>query len=221
VKVLSRVASPGGFALVLLLFFLLPFVSVSCDVPGYGEAGATYSGSHLVSGTDPEVADELRDLGDDPGSPAVLTDPPDPGVRVLAIVLALLAAAGVATVLVSRFRTRLLAGAALALATLVVTIVTMAVAQSNLKSSLLDWARESGAAQEGMPRLESEVGDVVHTEVGYWLMIVILALITVVTAILGLFGHRLQEAAADRANSPSGGLSGLSFSNPDDDRRQE
>src|SRR5262245_50140845 len=70
VKVLSRVTSPAGFALVLLLFFLLPFVSVSCDVPGYGQAGASYTGSHLVSGTDPEVPAELRELAhDDPEAP--------------------------------------------------------------------------------------------------------------------------------------------------------
>jgi hypothetical protein len=224
VKVLSRVASPAGFALVLLLFFVLPFLSVSCDVPGYGEAGANYSGSHLVSGTDPEVPAELRDLGDDPGSPTALSDPPDPGVQVLAILLALLAAAGVLTVLVPRYKARLLSGSALAAGTLVLTVVTMVVARSNLESELLDWARTTGAAEnpEGLEGLESGVGEVVHTEVGFWLMVVLLTLIAAVTAILGLFGDRLRAAAAERASDDGGGgLSGLSFGTSDHDDRSQ
>lgn len=198
-RFLSRFASPAGFVLVLLLFFLLPFVSASCDVPGYGEAGATYTGSHLVSGTDPEVPAELQDLADDPESPAALTDPPDPGVRLLAIGLAVLAAAGVLTALVPHLKARLLGGAALAAATLVVTVVTMTVAKSNLQDSLIDWARQTGAAesQDG-DRLQTAVAEVTHTEVGFWLMIVVLALITLMATALGLLGDRLKEVVAAR-----------------------
>jgi hypothetical protein len=217
VRFLSRFASPAGFVLVLLLFFLLPFVSASCDVPGYGEAGATYTGSHLVSGTDPEVPAELQDLADDPESPTALTDPPDPGVQLLAIGLAVLAAAGVLTALVPHLKARLLGGAALATATLVVTVVTMSVAQSNLQDSLVDWARQTGAAesQDG-DRLQTAVTEVTHTEVGFWLMIVVLALITLMAAALGLLSDRLKEVVAARESGQERS-SGFPFHRSDHD----
>lgn len=212
-RFLSRFASPAGFVLVLLLFFLLPFVSASCDVPGYGEAGATYTGSHLVSGTDPEVAAELQDLANDPESPTALTDPPDPGVQLLAIGLAVLAAAGVLTALIPHLKARLLGGAALGAATLVVTVVTMSVAQSNLQDALADWARQTGAAesQDG-DRLQAAVAEVTHTEVGFWLMVVLLALITLLASALWLLGDRLKEVVAGRG---SGQESSFPFGSPD------
>lgn len=205
VKVLSRLASPAGFVLVLLLFFLLPFVSVSCDVPGYGQAGASYTGSHLVSGTEPEVSAELKELAADPEAPAELTDPPDAGAQGLAVVLALFAAAGVLTVLVPQVKARLLSAAAVAVATLAVTVVTMVVAQSHLRSALLDGVRQSGLAErQDNQQLESAATELTHTEVGFWLMVILLAVITVVTGTLGLFGERLRAA---RAAETSGGLS--------------
>lgn len=215
-RFLSRFASPAGFVLVLLLFFLLPFVSASCDVPGYGEAGATYTGGHLVTGTDPEVPAELQDLANDPESPTALTDPPDPGVQLLAIGLAVLAAAGILTVLVPHLKARLLGGAALAAATLVVTVVTMSVAQSNLQDALADWARQTGAAesQDG-DRLQTAVTEVTHTEVGFWLMIVVLALITLMSTALGLLGDRLQ-AAIDGRGSGHTRLGGFPFGRSDE-----
>lgn len=216
-KFLSRFASPAGFVLVLLLFFLLPFVSASCDVPGYGEAGATYTGSHLVSGTDPEVPDELKRLAEDPESPAALSDPPDPGVQFLAIGLAVLAAAGVLTVLVPHLKTRLWTGGVLAALTLVTTVVTMNVAMSNLQDALLGWARQTGAAEgEDGDRLRTAVTEVTHTEVGFWLMIVVLALIALMATTLGLLGDRLQ-AAISGSGSGHARPSGFPFGRSGDD----
>jgi hypothetical protein len=226
-KVLSRIASPAGFALVLLLFFLLPFVSVSCDVPGQGEMGVNYTGSHLVSGADPQlstdllqVADELRDAGTEADAPEDLVNPPDADVRVLAMVLAVLAAAGVSTALIPRLRARLVGGTVAAAATLVVTVVTALVSQSHLRSALLDTMRQSGLAeqQDDAQRLEAVVDGMTHTEVGFWLMVVLLALITIVTGTLGLFGDRLRAARAHRT-SEDGVLSGLPFGADDTDGR--
>jgi hypothetical protein len=216
VKVLSRFASPAGFVLVLLLFLLLPFVSVSCDVPGYGEAGVNYTGTHLVTGATPEIPDDLQRVASDPETPAELVDPPAPGVQVLGILLALLAAAGVLTALVPQIKARLLTGTALAAATLAVTVITMAVAQSNLQSALIDGVRRSGLAdqQETLHRVEAAADELAHTEVGFWLMIVLLALITLVTGTLGLFGHRLHPSTPTDATE-SGGLDDLSLA-PDD-----
>jgi hypothetical protein len=210
-KVLSRVASPAGFVLVLLLFFLLPFVSVSCDVPGYGDAGVSYTGSHLVSGAEPEVPAELRELARDPETPVELVEPPDPGVRVLAIVLVVLAAAGVLTLLVPQVKARLLGGAAAAAGTLVVTVITMAVAQSNIESAMLDAVTRSGVAKDGdMQRFTDAADKLTHTESGFWLMVVLLVLIAVASGTLGLFGDRLRAARADESGDEDG-LDGLSF----------
>ncbi len=194
-KVLSRFASPAGFGLVLLLFFLLPFVSVSCDVPGYGEAGADYTGSHLVSGAEPEVPQELRELSADPETPAELVQPPDPGVQALAIVLAVLVVAGVLTVLIPRLKTRLLSGAAIGAAALVMTVMTMVVAQSNLESALVDGVHRSGVAeqQDNLARVESAAGEIIHSEIGFSVMVALLALIVLATGALGLFGDRLRQ----------------------------
>jgi hypothetical protein len=199
VKVLSRFASPAGFALVLLLFFLLPFVSVSCDLPDYGRAGADYTGSHLVSGTEPEVSEELRDFANDPETPRELVNPPDPGVQVLAIVLAVLAAAGVLTVLVPRAKTRLLTGAGLATATLAVTVLTMVLAQSHLQSAVIDGVRRSGLAdqQDTMRRVEDAAGDLTHSEVAFWLMVFLLVMIIAFTVVVGLFGDRLRSSRSN------------------------
>lgn len=200
-KVLSRVASPAGFGLVLLLFFLLPFVSVSCDVPGYGEVGANYTGSHLVSGADPSptVPEELKNLGSDESSSQTLDEPaPDPGVQVLAIALAVLAAIGVLTVLIPQVKARLFGATAVAGATLVLAVVTMVVAQSNLESAMLDSARNTGASEveNGLPRLTDAVAEMIHTEVGFWLIVVVLGLIVLATAGAGLLNGPPRMVAA-------------------------
>lgn len=213
-KVLSRLVSPAGFGLVLLLFFLLPFVSVSCDVPGVGDAGVTYKGSHLVSGAQPAptIPAELNDLlGEAPGSPASDEESLDPDVRILAIVVAALAAIGVLTVLIPRLKARMFGGAAVAGATLVMTIVTMVVAQSNLDTAVLGLARETGAAESapGMPSVDSLADEMIHTEIGFWLMVVILAAIAAVTTVGALFGSRLRTALAGGGGGAT--LAGLPF----------
>lgn len=179
-KVLSRLASPAGFGLVLLLFFVLPFLSVSCDVPGVGEAGVEYTGSHLVTGSDPTpmIPDQIKELvGQATG--AADEPAPKPGVRLLAIALAVLAALGVLAVLVPRVRARLYGSAALAGLTLVVAIVTLLVAQSNIEGELLAQARETGATetQPGMPSIESLVDEMIRTKVGFWVVVAALALL--------------------------------------------
>ncbi len=210
---LSRVASPAGFGLVLLLFFLLPFVSVSCDVPGYGEAGVHYTGSHLVSGADPtpSVPEELSSLGtDDPGNTPEQLDepPPDPGVQVLAIALAALAAIGMLTVLVPQAKARLFGASAAAGATLVLAVVTMLVAQSNLESAILKSARDTGAAEvePGMPRLTDAVREWIHTEWGFWLVVVLLGLIAV-----GSLGGALMSGRPRTDPADGIGLADLPF----------
>ena len=178
-KLLSRVASPAGFGLVLVLFFLMPFLSVSCDVPDVGRTGADYTGTHLVTDDTPEwvVPDGLDGLL---GTPASRNDEKVPaGVPVLAIALAVLAVAGVGVGLVPRLRTRLYGSTALAGATLVVAIVLMVVAMANLRSALLPRARDIAKGETTAPGMDPEslVDDVLHTEAGFWLIVAVLTVI--------------------------------------------
>lgn len=178
-KLLSRVASPAGFGLVLLLFFLMPFLSVSCDVPGVGETGADYTGTHLITNDTPEwvAPDEIDELL---GPPESRDDADAPaGVQILAIVLAVLAAAGVAAGLIPQLRRRLYSSAALAGAALVVAVVTMVVALANLRSVLLPQLEDIAEGTTPAPGNDpaSVVDDLLHTEAGFWLIAILLALI--------------------------------------------
>jgi hypothetical protein len=222
VKVLSRLASPAGFALVLLLFFVLPFLSVSCDVPGYGEAGLNYTGTHLVTGAEPDpvIPAGLEDLTNDPSSGANIDAPAvGPGVQVLAIVLAVLAAAGLLTGLIPQVRARLFGAAATAGATLVVTVVTMVIAQSNFESALLTETQNfDDGEQTAAPGIADGIEEIVHTDVGFWLIVVVLALIGLLSTGAALFGGRLRTAVSNAAGGGTsagagagGGLAGLSF----------
>jgi hypothetical protein len=197
VKVLSRVASPAGFALVLLLFLVLPFMSVSCEIPGISEpVGVDYSGANLTFGTDPatEVPAELAELSEGSDAPGAVTEepPPDPGVQVLAILTALIILFGIGTVLIPRIKARLFGAAGVAGAALVLTVVTLVVAESTIKSSLLDEARETGAVEtaEGMPEVEAVIDDSISSEIGFWLVVVGLGLLVLGNVGAALLGDR-------------------------------
>jgi hypothetical protein len=178
---LSRVASPAGFGLTLVLFFLLPFLSVSCDVPDVGRSGLDYTGTHLVTGAKPDWVStpEVDDLLGPPNP----NDVPDAGVEVLAVILVVLAAAGLVAGLLPRVRARMYGSAALAAATLAAAVVTLVVARSNLRSALLPQARQI-AADSPRERLDPDslVAQALHVELGFWLVVGVLALVLLFNA---------------------------------------
>jgi hypothetical protein len=181
-KALSRLASPGGFALVLLLFLFLPFMSVSCDVGEFGSIGADYNGAELATGTRPdvEVPSGLEDmLSELPGSDDSREPAPDPGVQVLAIILGLVLLAGIALPFVPRLahqvRLRMFGGAALAALAGVLMVVIQVVAQSSLADQLTDDASDYSPDQ---PLSADDLADrLIHSEVGFWLALVVLFVI--------------------------------------------
>jgi hypothetical protein len=203
-KALSRLASPAGFALVLLLFLLLPFLSVSCDVPGMGKIGADYTGGHLVTGDEPEaeVPPELAEMADElPGAGGGESDPPpDPGVQVLAIITALVMAAGIGTILISRTRSRLLAAAGVAALAGVLVVVIQVIAQSNLTDQLRENAGELADGETPTANIDELAGEVIHTEIGFWLSLVGLALIA-----LGSIAFLARDKIFRRAAPAAGG----------------
>jgi hypothetical protein len=188
-KVLSRLLSVSGFGLVLVLFFLLPFVSVSCEVPDLnGSAQVNYTGTHLVTGGQPELVTtgEFRPAEDSQDEEEL-----DPGVQGLAIVLVVLAAAGLVMGLAPAAVARL-GGAALAGATLVVTVVTLLMARANLKSTLLTQLQDV-AGNTDPERLESGVDGALEVRVGFWLVVTVLVAVLLLNAGAALLSRRARE----------------------------
>jgi hypothetical protein len=181
---LSKLASPAGFALVLLLFLFLPFLSVSCEVPGMGSIGADYNGAQLAVGDDPEVEvpAELREMAEElPGGGGENSEPPpDPGVQVLAIIVGLVLLGGIATPLIPRVRNRLFGAAGVAVLGAALVVVTQVVAQSNLTSQLLEDAENLSDDQAGMPAADEIADQMIHSEVGFWLTLIGLLLLALI-----------------------------------------
>ncbi|MPZ85510.1 MAG: hypothetical protein GEV28_36075 [Actinophytocola sp.] len=173
----------------LLLFLFLPFLSVSCEVPGMGSIGADYNGVELATGAEPEVEvpRDLQDMADElPGGSSTSSEPPpDPGVQALAIIAGVVLLAGIALPFVPRFRDRtrerLFGSAAVALLAGVLVVVTQTVAQSNLTSQLKDDAQGLSEDEVSTPDINSVAGELIHTEVGFWLTLVGLVLIALLS----------------------------------------
>jgi len=195
----ARLVSPAGFALVLLLFLFMPFLSVSCDVSGTGSIGVGYNGAELAAGAHPqvEVPKGLEDMAAQlPGAPGSGKPPVEPGVQVLAILVAVVLVAGAALPFVPRLvhqlKQRMFGGAAVAVVAGGLLITTQAVAQSNVTDQLADDARQVGT---------DDVGPIIHSEVGFWLCLVVLLVIALVSVGV-VYQDRIfpKQAATRRAS---------------------
>jgi hypothetical protein len=141
----SRLLSPAGFGLALLLF-LLPFVTVSCDAPTGASPFTveyTFTGLDLVTGGPPEISGVLPD---DDGSPMTVSGASDDGwfaeqvgrpVQPLAVTAALILVAGLITGFVLPVALRGRVAGALALAALTLLVVeVLAVAPAEAAEEL-------------------------------------------------------------------------------------
>jgi hypothetical protein len=120
-------------------------------------------------------------------------------------------------VLIPQLKARLFGGAAVAGATLVMSIVTMVIAQNNLQSALLGSARETGAleGEKDTAEMSAVLEGLVHTELGFWLIVVALTLI-----LIGNLGAALRTGRPlTRSAARSVELAGLPFppDGPDDE----
>lgn len=195
-RVLSRLVSVSGFGLVLALFFLLPFLSVSCEVQAVnGSVRMDYTGTHLVTGDQPELVTTgpIRGVDDEAGARSENELGAD--VRGLATVLVALAVAGLVVGLVPRPVARTVS-AVLAGTTLVVAVVTLVVARANLKSVLLtvlqrftDDAVRAGAEPVD---LDSRVDEVFAVGLGFWLVVAVLVVVLLFNAYVALRARRAR-----------------------------
>ncbi len=152
---IARFGSPA-FLGIALLVFLLPFLAVSCDVPGgYGRmtpgGTTTYSGLSLALGTPPSINEgHLR--------PADEQQPDELGVQLFV----LLAAAGVAAALALAAARRWWPVAGIATA----AAVSLIIGELLARSSLVDRV----ATQAALPFPDGKsAGDYVVIGNGFWL----------------------------------------------------
>jgi hypothetical protein len=202
-KAFSKLASPSGFFLVLLLFLFLPFVSVACEA-----GSADYNGADLATGARPdvEIAPGLEDMAKEAAGPAGTDQMPAAGAQVLAFVVILLLLAGIVLPLLPRLasqvRYRMFGGAGFALLAGVLMIVTQDVAQSNIAARLAEISRRLPGS--GQTPGEDDIADrFVHSEVGFWLSLVVLVVI-VLTSVGYVYQDKIfTKTAPARATARS------------------
>jgi hypothetical protein len=160
--VVYRILRPAGFVVAGLLMFL-PFITVSCDVPGgYGRAapGGTseYTGFDLVFGGEPTInpADKVRD-----GVAETLAPQPLSILAVLLLIVGIVITFRVRDALVRRATISLLSGmTAIALLTSQLTVQT---------------------------HLQTKVGaKYVHNQPGFWLCLATLVVVMFANAVAWL-----------------------------------
>lgn len=176
---LVRIASPSTLALALIML-LLPFLSVSCDVPGgFGrvtQGGTTsYTGVDLLVGGDPAVTEEnLRPIGE--------AQDDNIGVQPAVVLGAIVVLAALALALMRR--SLLAVGAAAA--GWVLMVLGLLGARRNLTDRL--------ETQLVTPLPDGKTpGDYVAIGPGFWLMTLLIA----VAVGLGLLGNRVDGHSAD------------------------
>lgn len=173
---LSRLLSPAGFVLVLLLF-LLPFAGISCSTQDIGSMEADVTGFDLVTNGDPTFET------DSPIADQVASDQaemPTTDVSALAIPVLALIVAGIGCAVLARPRTRMLAAGAVAALAAALLVVTQLVAESNLVSNIVDNARilQATVPNDLSPVAnETFLADAVGPRIGFWLSLAALVLL--------------------------------------------
>jgi hypothetical protein len=160
---MGRWFRPAGFVLAAF-FLLLPFVTVSCDVPGgYGRAApggtTTYSGVNLLFGESPDVQppDKVRDG---------LDERLDPQPLMLFVLIFIVVGVIVAVAIQQQVMRRALSMGAAGLAAICLVASQITVA------ALL---RERLRAQVTQPLPpDKQIGDYVQNQLGFWLCLITL-----------------------------------------------
>lgn len=172
----KRLLSPAGFLLVLLLF-LLPFVSISCEVMGTS-VSADYSGLDVVTNGDPsaEIPPGLDRLSPAEQQSNVDEDAPPTNAQLWAILAAAIVAIGLLTALIAAVRARMTAAAVLAGLGIAALVVTQIVAQQNLTDQLWQQVKEMNEFEGlGFSFSQEAVADTVGWEIGFLLALLVLA----------------------------------------------
>jgi hypothetical protein len=185
---MRRWVSPAGF-LLALLFFLLPFVAVSCDAGNEGSFELSYSGLDLATGAKPGI-EANGDLGRQPTSIMDSENPPDAGVAPLGLGVLALLGVGLALSLVPATRGQAWMAAALAGSAAVLVVITELVAMANLRSSIRVTLQSTGDVSPS--EVDGVVVNLVEMRSGFWLTLCAAVLVLLFNA--GLMIYRRSRA---------------------------
>jgi hypothetical protein len=187
----ARWVSPAGF-LLALLFFLLPFVAVSCDAGNEGSFELSYSGLDLATGAKPGI-EANGDLGRQPTAIVDNESPPEAGVQPLALGALALLGVGLALSLLPATRGRAWVAAGLAGGAAALLVITEVVALSNLRSSVRTTLESTGGSGDVSPaEVDGVVVDLVEMRSGFWLTLCLVVLVLLFN--LGLMVYRRSRA---------------------------
>lgn len=196
---LSRLLSPSGFVLALLLL-LLPFVGVSCADQDLGTLDGSYTGVDLATGGAPSFQ-ASGPIADNTIAQEIY---PDPGVQLLTILVIVLLVAGLAAALLPTVRIRALAGALLAVLAAVLVVITQLAAQSNLVTSMQELLLTNlfSAPQElAQAATQDYLSNATTSRTGFWLTTATL-LVVVAINILALRPPRTPRATGAPQQAP-------------------
>ena len=160
---LGRLLSPAGFGLVLI-FFLLPFATVSCGNSAE-QVQATFSGLDLAIGGLPEVTTPDSDPASAEQVAQLVVQVSD--LEPLALLAALAVLAGMAVAALPRVRIR--HGAAVALAAIAAGLMVAAIARA--PGRVNEFLRQLAGAEE----LPAGAISSTSTRYGFWLAVFTLA----------------------------------------------
>jgi hypothetical protein len=192
--------------LALLLFLLIPCAAVSCDISdntgpsGPGAIDISYTGAQLATGGRPDIG-ATGTFAVRPELPERVVETLPVGVQALAVVTALVMAAGMLTVVLRRPTTRAVAAAAIAAAAamlLVATEVVLIIELVNQARNFVPWLQYLPETQ-GVD-LERRAGEVVEMRVGFWLALAVL----IVIAGLNVLACRSRQAVMEPESGPRG-----------------
>jgi hypothetical protein len=185
---LSRLLSPTGFVLIVLLFGL-PFVAASCEAPqGDFEFSATFTGVDLVAGGRPDLVSSVDDASEQ------RFDVPIP-VQPLAIIALVAILAGAGSALLRHRQIRHAAGLGLA----VLAAGTLAGAEVQALGDLVDTYRP---IVTDVVNAQISGTEFVHSRVGFWLAFYALVALAVGHAVALLRAWRAAAASAPAAEEP-------------------
>jgi hypothetical protein len=188
---LSRLLSPTGFVLIVLLFGL-PFVAASCEAPQRDfDFSATFTGVDLVVGGHPDLVSSVEDASEQ------RFDVPIP-VQPLAIIALVAILAGAGSALLRQRQLRHAAGLGLA----VLAAGTLATAEVQALGDLLDTYRPIAA---DLLNAEITGSEFVHSRAGFWLAFYALVALAIGHAVALLRAWRAAAGSAPAAEEPPPG----------------
>jgi hypothetical protein len=184
----SRLLSPTGFVLIVILFGL-PFLAASCEAPqGDFEFSATFTGIDLVVGGDPDLVSSVDDASEQ------RFDVPIP-VQPLAIIALIAIFAGAGSALLRERLFRHAAGLGLA----VLAAGTLAGAEIQALGDLVDKYRPIVT-----DLVDAQIAgtEYVHTRVGFWVAFYGLVALAIGHAVALLLAWRAHTEPAPAAEDP-------------------